>query len=392
MRPKSRQKRVLHVLAKLWPGGIQVQLARLLPALAAEYDVEVMSLHEGGSMAEVYERQGIRIRHCSVRGRDPEEALKRLCHAIRRIAPDIVHAHDRQAVLLSLEAARRAGVPVRIAHYHTPHPNFGGGDDLALRELNVLKSCSRVVHCAEWVRADLARRLGGLEGIPVAFAPNAVDLRQFTPPATAASEQRNDSNFKGAVPVIGTVSRIDPVKNHAVMFEAVRLLKSSGQLFEFWVVGDGWRRYTESLKQQAEALGLSDRLLFRGHLENPVPALQAMDVFVLASRNEGMPLAILEAWACGVPVIAAAGGALSGQIRDGEDGLLTKLRDPVSLADALKRLLADAPLRERLAEAGLRRAQECSVERAADVMRGVYAEALSANRRWRQRLPFWRSA
>jgi glycosyltransferase involved in cell wall biosynthesis len=146
--------------------------------------------------------------------------------------------------------------------------------------------------------------------------------------------------------VIGTVGRLSDVKRQDLLLRALVRLPDARLL----VVGDGPLR--AELEELSRQLRVADRVQWAGFQADVMPFLSAMDVFALPSRFEGMPLAILEAWRSGLPVVASRVGGLPEMIRDGDNGLLFEEGNLDELTQALARLLADAPLRQELAHAG----------------------------------------
>jgi glycosyltransferase involved in cell wall biosynthesis len=132
-------------------------------------------------------------------------------------------------------------------------------------------------------------------------------------------------------------------------------------------VGDGSER--PRLEKMAAGLGLQDRVLFLGHRDDIYDVLRALDVFVMCSDHEGLPMALLEALHLQIAVVARRVGGVAEVIQDGMSGLLVDSAEPRALADACVRLLEDSNLRRRLAWSGQSRvAERFSAERtAADV-------------------------
>jgi glycosyltransferase involved in cell wall biosynthesis len=148
--------------------------------------------------------------------------------------------------------------------------------------------------------------------------------------------------------VIGTVGRLAALKRQDVLLRGfARLRHPTARLL---IVGDGPAR--EELVGLAAGLGVTDRVVFAGYRERPERALAAMDVFALTSDSEGMPLAILEAWAAGKPVVATRVGGVPELIADGRTGLLFPAGNDVALAQHLDRLLTDPSQATRLGAAG----------------------------------------
>lgn len=166
--------------------------------------------------------------------------------------------------------------------------------------------------------------------------------------ANAVDSLRRPERSAGSEVNVGFLGRLDPIKNVSVLIEAMALLPDT---WRCEVYGDGPMR--QPWQQHAEALGLADRIAFRGAVDGPAQALAAMDVLVLPSHAEGFGLVLIEAMSAGVPVVAADAPGIRDVVQHGENGLLYA-GGPAELAAALRRVLSDLPLRERLMAGGRR--------------------------------------
>lgn len=160
---------------------------------------------------------------------------------------------------------------------------------------------------------------------------------------------------KVRVPRILGAAALKPLKAYDVLLQALRMLRSQDVEFEFLLAGDGAER--QRLEAMAGEFGLGDRVKFLGTVDD-VPALLASGhLLVHPSRTEGLSNTILEAMAEGLPVVATAVGGTPEILEDGRTGLLVPPGSPCAIADALRKLLRDAALRQRLGQAALRHVQ-----------------------------------
>ncbi len=137
--------------------------------------------------------------------------------------------------------------------------------------------------------------------------------------------------------------------------DACAQLSKRGVAVRFFMIGSGPLR-TE-LEARGQALGIADRVHWLGHILDPVPILQACDIFTMASVGEGFGLALAEAMACGAAAIATRSGALAEIVEDGVSGLLVPPRDVSALADAIQKLAENERLRHEMAQRGMERVQ-----------------------------------
>jgi len=164
-------------------------------------------------------------------------------------------------------------------------------------------------------------------------------------------------------PTILIVGRLHPQKAHDVLFDA--LVRSGPELtgWKLSIVGSGGQE--QVLRDSVESLGLAERVTWHGYVRNPFPYYRQAQIFVLPSRNEGMPNALLEAMSCGMAVVIsdASPGPLE-LVENGVNGIVVPVNDPVQLAQALERLAANPDLRTKLGMSAKARSEEYSLPRA----------------------------
>lgn len=186
------------------------------------------------------------------------------------------------------------------------------------------------------VGSGSAEELHRFFGIPrrrISVVHNGVADRPFTRPPI------------GSPPVVGCAARLEDQKGIDFLLQAMAQIPEARLV----LVGDGERR--EALEQQAQALGMADRVEFKGWLDDAGAEIAAFDVFALASRDEAFPLTIVEAMLSGTPVVATDVGSVAEAVIDSVTGLLVPAGDVPALVAAVRRLLADGDLRDRLATA-----------------------------------------
>ena len=188
--------------------------------------------------------------------------------------------------------------------------------------------------------------------------------------------------------VVGTVANFRPQKDYPNLLQAARLLADREVPVRFVAVGQGPQE--AETRQLRDDLGLAEQVILTGFRDDAVRVMGACDVFTLASQWEGLPVALMEALALGLPVVATNVGGVGEEMHDGVDALLVPPRDPVALADGIERVVIDPLLRERLSAASSSRARDFDVRRAVDRIEAVYrdlAPARPISRRSRHRRP-----
>lgn len=362
-------------------GGAQANVLALAQGLRGLYDVTV-ACGPGGPLVGRLRQEGIRVVEIPRLVRAPSPladlaTLVRLARWMRRERFALVHCHSTKAGLLGRMAARLAGTPAVLFTTHG-WPFAGPWWPPPVRMLLALaeKVAARLtttIICVSQRDREAALRVGigpptRLEVIPNGIAPD---------PWLARAPVQEDGAGTGRPCTAVMVSRLKEPKDPITLVKAWTQLGADRRLL---LVGDG------PMREQVEALvqgsGLGGRVTLLGTRQD-VPALLSMaDVFVLSSRWEGMPLSVIEAMMSGLPVVATDAGGVSEAVVHGETGLLVPAGDPDALALALARLLGDSELRQRMGEAGRRRALErFTEERMLAQTAAVYERALSATAR-----------
>lgn len=285
-------------------------------------------------------------------------AFRSLLDVFRRQRPDVVIAHMSKVGVLGRIAARRTGVPVvvRIYHGHVLRGHFSAPANTSIRliERALAHWTDALVAVSGSVKNDLLRlRVGAPSQWHV--IPLGVDLPSFNSEGLDKETARRHLGLPVQGPVVGTVGRLTPVKDHATFLQAAQLIKRQHPTVAFAVAGDGELR--ERLEQQARKL-LGDRVLFLGWMSDLKSLYAALDVVVLTSRQEGTPRVLIEAGAAARPVVATRVGGVAEVVRDGETGLIVSPGDSTAVAEATLRLLGDPLLAEAMGKAARSRVSE----------------------------------
>ena len=278
-------------------------------------------------------------------------ALVRLIRLFREIRPDIVHTHTAKAGTLGRLAARVARVPVTIHtfHGHVLDGYFSAPVTRVFLEIErrLARKTTRLVTLAPGLRdALLAMRIGLPDQIAV--IPLGLELERFAEACRGGEALRRALDIPAGATVLGSIGRLVPIKDHATLFRA---LARPGDVLpmHLLVAGDGECR--GDLTRLAEALGIRSQVHFLGWRSDLEAILDATDMIVSSSRNEGTPVALIEAMAAGVPVVATAVGGVPDLVQHDVTGWLVPPGDPEALAGAIRRLVVAPTIRARLAAA-----------------------------------------
>lgn len=327
--------RVIHVSLGLHLGGME----KLLVEFAKHADRNRFSLHfisltTRGQVAEEIERAG-----WSVTTMGESQGVRmtlplRLRGLFRDLDGDVVHTHNTRPLLYSAPAARLAGVGAVV---HTRHGQRLGA---SRRQTALFNLACRWVDRVVSVSSDSTElaRAQGIAPRRLLTVPNGIDL---------ASLPFREHRANGPVVFVG---RLSPEKNVDILLHAIALLRERGSNPSVILAGDGPER--ARLESLRATLRLTDNVHFIGAISDVPALLNSAGILVLPSRSEGISLALLEAMACGVPVLATRVGGSVEVIEDGVSGSLVASDDPEALADAVDRLLSDPAHARALAAAG----------------------------------------
>jgi glycosyltransferase involved in cell wall biosynthesis len=313
-------------------GRYEMRLAYIRPEGDPAYDMPERARQMGVDLVDIPERTGV----------DPR-TLWRLLRQVREFRPDILHAHDYKTDILAVLLGRWCGART-LTTLHG-YVSRGGRLEIYYRLGHwALRRMDHVVAVSE----DLYQMLPPL-GIPEArrsLVPNAIDVVQFAR-RRSTREAREALGMDPARLVVGAVGRLAPEKGFDLLVQAFDRVLAAGLDAELVIAGEGEER--PRLEALIAQLGRGDRVRLLGHQSEVRPLYEALDVFALSSRREGLPNVVLEGMALEVPVLATRVAGVPGVIQDGTEGLLIEPGSVDELTAALKRLLADAGLRRRLA-------------------------------------------
>ncbi len=299
-------------------------------------------------------------------------AIARLALLVRRGEYDLIHLHGYKAAFLGCVSVRLArSTPILItAHNSWPFT----GSSLSHRVSGLLsgfslRRCSRVIAVSGAVRYDIIHR-AGVRDHRVITIYNGIRPVQAATASFEIGELMGDKTF-----VVGTVARLIPAKGISDLLEAAKRVKEEAPYVCFLIAGDG--PYKEAFIREQRNLGLGDTVFFLGHRDDVPDILSRLDLFLLPSHSEGLPLTILEAMAAGKAVLATRVGGIPEVIVHGENGLLVPPNSPGELASGILKLMADRELLTSLGERGRKTFIEgFTLERMIDETESLYRKAM----------------
>ncbi len=300
------------------------------------------------------EGQGVRCFSFGCRRRaDYPAGLVRLARYLREERVDILHTHLFDPSVVGLAAGTLARTPLRVLtrHYSDYHTRIHRRWHTRLDRL-----CTGLSHAVVAVSRHTAEHLVRVEGAPpskVHVVLNGVQLERTCVNAGAAARVSNEL-AAGDKRLLTVPARLHPEKGHEHLFRALPALRRSSLApFLVLIAGDG--PSARDYRQMVSELGCSDVVRFLGFRRDLADLIAASYAVVLPSLAEAFGIVLVEALYIGAPVIATTAGGIPEIVDDGRDGLLVSPGDPAALEQALRKLLNDPSLRERLAGAGRER-------------------------------------
>ena len=335
---------VLYVITDLKTGGVPLHLARLAThAQQCGHRVAVCGLAPPGPVSEMLNAAGIATSALGAAGPWDWRVFERLAECVREVRPDVVHALLFHANVASRAACVLSGFPVRrlvceIQTVETERPWHLRIEGWLQRWCHSIIGNSPSViehlHCAGRIARKRLRLIQGGVNLSPAERPTPVD--------------RGDLGIDNDDPVLLWVGRLDPVKGLDELIPAFDRVMASSPC-NLLLAGEGdYRHQVERLIAVASS---RERIFMLGSRSDVPALLGTADLFVFPSRTEGMPNALLEAMAAGLPCVATNVAGCRDVIANGVDGLLTSPGDPAALADTVLRILGDTSLSQRLGEA-----------------------------------------
>jgi glycosyltransferase involved in cell wall biosynthesis len=390
----GRPIRILQFINSLGRGGAEKQLAETVaPLHGDEFQFHVCCLSAKGPFEEPLRAVRVPIEVLGYRGlRDagrlrvshayePLRMVRAFRKVVDRVRPDIVHTWIPVCNVIggvALMKKKYRHIPlissrVFTGEYRDAQPILAFAEDYAGRR-------SDLIYCnAQAVMADTIRREPKRDPAIMRVINNGVDLERFAP-ATDRAKVRERLGLAADVPVVICVAALRWHKGHPDLIRASASILKKHPNARFLLAG-GDQGEGEKIKSFASDLGVASAFDFLGSRADVPDLLRAADVFAFPSHQEGLPNALLEAQASGLPCVATALPGCKEALADGETGMLVDIGDWESLAESISKLLSGSELRKALGAAARRRMEsEYSQEAMNENFRNLYREAFALKR------------
>ena len=297
---------------------------------------------------QLYERatqEGIESYLIPCTGQIDRKAIGSIRDLVQRTDAEVVHAHGYKADIYAYFAFRASGVPL-VSTCHNWLDNDRKAFFYGVLDRLILRAYTRVVAVSEGVRQRLLK--SGVKAKNISMIRNGIDLRPFD----RASAGVKDELGWGAYPIVGLVGRLSVEKGVDIFLHAAARVLTHCPDAKFIVAGDGPARAV--LETLIDQLGIRGSVRLLGRRDDMPSVYASLDVMVSASRQEGLPIGILEGMASRLPLVATAVGEVPSVVKDGSTGVIVPSENPELLAAAIIELLRDPAKRERRGTAARR--------------------------------------
>ena len=356
--------RVLHIISSSGMYGAEAVILNLSRNLRERGHQSLLCVFSNSKnpnlqLHQYAQAEGIPSHVIPCSGQVDRSAVTAIRQLTTETGADLIHSHNFKADVYAWLALRNGAIPL-VATCHTWYDTdrivtlYGKIDRFILRRF------ARVVAVSEDVRQRLLQ--SGVHPDAIRYVRNGIDLRPF------ANASPSLAKSPGA-PLVGFIGRLAWEKGADVFLRAAASVSSQSPDTRFVLVGEGPDR--AALERSIADLGLDGRVTMLGRREDMPSVYASLDAMVSASRQEGLPIAILEGMASGLPLVATTVGEVPTVVVDGRTGILVPPEDPARLADAMIQLLRDPARRTQMGAAGRQLIRD---KFSADTMTSAYLE------------------
>jgi glycosyltransferase involved in cell wall biosynthesis len=349
-------RRILYFCDSKGWGGAEIYLVRLLH----ELDYRELDFHLAVPRGEASEEftksvKGRRISlHIYETRPNSLSTFFRTAQLIREVRPDLVHfmltsfRSCRYSIWACLWLCRIPMVlTIQLLDPHSTHKRFGRSAVAGLITTKAMEKARKIITVSHATRDTLINNFGVNPGAPIEVIHNGIDKTFFGSDSTSRACERSHWGISSSDFVVIMVARLeDEAKAQSAALEALTRISNEPRRSVLVFVGDGTSRAT--LEARARQLAIHDRVIFTGRSPTVKRLLNMADVAILPSRREGLPFALLEAMACGLPVVASRVGGVPELVKDGVSGYLIEPAHVGQLAERISILYRDEKLRQKL--------------------------------------------
>jgi len=330
----NKKIKILYLITGLKTGGAEMILYNLVKSLdKRKFEPIVVSIIPVAEIGKKIQDLGVKILSLNARFKYNPFIFFRLISILKEEKPQILHSHLFHAIFLGRITGRICKVPIIISSIHSKY--IGGF--LRNRLLQITDSLDDVVTIVSQRVAETMIKSKTVSANKLLVIYSGIDLNKFIfQDKEAKGKIRKELNLKEDTKILISVGRLFKAKGYSYLIETIKILKKNLDI-KLLVLGEG--KDKSKLETQIRDFNLEKNIFLLDRKENVSDYLNASDVFILASLWEGLPIALLEAMACGLPVVATNVGGISEIIKDGVSGFLVELKNPMMLAEKIGYLL-----------------------------------------------------
>ena len=331
--PVSNRRRVLILNATYVVGGAERNLQLLALHLHSRFDLHVCSLYQPGEIGEQIREAGIPFHALYGHSRTDWRVLPRFLSLLRRIRPEVLLTVDAPYAVLYAVLAKRLKIARKLVIAVHSFGKIKRTREMAFARRFAARATDTLIALAESHRRFLLEE-EGWQAHEVVVIPNGVDLQRFTPEGGNLREQWG---LSPNTPAFGVVAGLRPEKNLFRFLRVAQQVLSALVEARAFVVGDGELRH--DLETSSQQMQCASRIVFTGALHDIPAVWRSLDVAVLTSDTEVLPMTLIEAAACAVPAVSTDVGAVRDVVLDGQTGFVVPVEDEDTLAERILYLL-----------------------------------------------------
>ncbi|WP_421535689.1 glycosyltransferase [Priestia sp. D3YE.R1] len=362
----SKRKKVMFVLPHLRTGGGQKLVIDIIGNLDSErLDVLLVSLYpaEGNIFEDLAEEKGIQIKYLQKKEGINLSVIKELISLIKNVRPDVIHAHLRVMPYL-LFPLIVTDVKKRYYTVHNLAEKDAGNRRYMKMILNFAFRYAKVVPIAI---SDLCKQsIVSFYNLPKEQVPciyNGIDANRFKCIIPYTQRKSETLTF------IAT-GRMEPQKNYKLMLEAFSEVYKTYSNIRLVILGDGYLR--KELEEDIKRLNISNSVLLKGRVSNVEKELNNAHVYLMSSNWEGLPLSVMEAMSCGLPIISTKAGGVIDIIKHNKNGCLINIGDKEKLIEAMLKMVTEPDLRNQFSISALESSKMFDIKECANKHMELY--------------------
>jgi len=369
----NKKIKILYLITGFKTGGAEMILYNLVKSLdKRKFEPIVVSIIPIAEIGQKIQDLGIKILSLNVRFKYNPFIFFRLISILKKEKPQILHAHLFHAIFLGRITGRICNVPIIISSIHSKY--IGGF--LRNRLLQITDGLDDVVTIVSQRAAETIIKLKIVSANKLLVIHNGIDLNKFILQSKETKDKvKKELNVKEDTKILISVGRLCEAKGYPYLIEAIKTLKENMDI-KLLILGEGEDK--RKLETQIRGFNLEKNIFLLGRKENVSNYLNASDIFILASLWEGLPIALLEAMACGLPVVATNVGGIPEVIKDGLSGFLVDSKNSIMLAEKIEYLLnLNIESRKEMGTEGRKIVEEkFSLEKMTENYENLYEELL----------------